>query len=189
MCWGKGVGISRQFMRVAVVLILGALTAACFQPLYGNQSLPAGDSVRDKLANVEIAPIPAAKGGPESRLAVELRNELMSEFNNGATAAAPLYRLDVTSIGTSIQTIIVDVTSGRPDTQVSSVSANFTLTEIATGKAVLNSATFGRASFDIPGSAQRFAQQRAWLNAEDRAVGMIAENIRNRLASYFVAGT
>lgn len=189
MCWGKGIGISRQFMRVAVVLGLGALTAACFQPLYGSQSLPAGDSVRDKLANVEVAAIPAPNGRPESRLAVELRNQLMSEFNNGASAAAPLYRLQVTAISTTIQTVIVDVASGRPDTQVSAVNASFTLTEIATGKVVLNSSTFGRASFDIPGSAQRFAQQRAWLNAEDRAVGMIAESIRNRLASYFVAGT
>jgi LPS-assembly lipoprotein len=53
----------------------------------------------------------------------------------------------------------------------------------------LNSSTFGQASFDIPGTAQRFAQQRAWLNAEDRALSMVADNIRNRLASYFVAGS
>lgn len=189
MCWGKGIGISRQFMRVVAVLGLGALTAGCFQPLYGRGTLPAGDSVHDKLAAVDVATIPAPNGHPESRLAVELRNELMSEFNNGATAASPLYRLQVTSISTSIQTVIVDVASGRPETQVSAVNASFTLTEIATGKVVLSSSTFGRASFDIPGSAQRFAQQRAWLNAEDRAVGMIADNIRNRLASYFVAGT
>jgi LPS-assembly lipoprotein len=63
------------------------------------------------------------------------------------------------------------------------------LTEIATNKIVLNATTFARASFDIPGSAQRFAQQRAWRNAEDRAVAQIAQNIRNRLASFFVAGT
>ena len=53
----------------------------------------------------------------------------------------------------------------------------------------LNSSTFGRASFDIPGSAQRFAAQRALRNAEDRAVNSVADNIRNRLASFFVAGT
>jgi LPS-assembly lipoprotein len=189
MGWGKGIDLSRQFMRIAAVLGMAALTAGCFQPLYGDHNLPAGDSVRDKLANVEIAPIPALNGHPEQRLAVELRNELMAEFNNGATAAAPLYRLSVTAVRSTIQTVIVDVASGRPETQVSAVNAGFTLTEIATGKVVLSSSTFGRASFDIPGSAQRFAQQRAWLNAEDRAIGMIAGNIRNRLASYFVAGT
>ncbi len=189
MCWGREIGISRQLVRVAVVLGLGALTAACFQPLYGNQTLPAGDSVRDKLAAVDVANIPAPNGRPESRLAVELRNKLMYDFDGGATAAAPIYRLQVTAINSSIQTVIVDLVSGRPDTQVSAVNATFTLTEIATGKVVLNSSTFGRASFDIPGSAQRFAQQRAWLNAEDRATAMIADNIKNRLASFFVAGT
>jgi LPS-assembly lipoprotein len=120
---------------------------------------------------------------------VELRNQLMYDFNGGAAPAAPLYRLQVSGLSSSIQTVIVDVASGRPDTQVSAVNAAFTLTEIATGKVVLSSSTFGRASFDIPGSAQRFAQQRAWLNAEDQAVGMIADSIQNRLASYFVAGT
>lgn len=186
----RRIGIPKQFLRIALVLGLGAMNAACFQPLYGSQPLgPAGNSVRDKLAAVEIAQIPAPNGHPESRLAVELRNNLMSEFNNGAEPAAPLYRLQVSGIGSSIQTVIVDVASGRPDTQVSAVNVAYTLTEIATGKIVLSSSTFGRASFDTPGSAQRFAQQRAWLNAEDRAVVMIADNIRNRLASYFVAGT
>jgi LPS-assembly lipoprotein len=189
MCWGREIGISRQLARVAVVLGLGALTAACFQPVYGNRTLPAGDSVRDRLAIVNVENIHAPNGTPESRLAVELRNKLMFDFNGGASAAAPVYRLQVTTINSTIQTVIVDVASGRPDTQVSAVNATFTLTEIATGKVVLNSSTFGRASFDIPGSEQRFAQQRAWLNAEDRAVDMIADNIKNRLASFFVAGT
>jgi LPS-assembly lipoprotein len=189
VCRGKEIGISRRLMSVVVVLALGALTAACFEPEYGDHTLAAGDSVRDKLAEVEVANIPAPNGTPASRLAVELRNQLMYDFDGGASAAAPLYRLQVSGLNTSIQTVIVDVASGRPDTQVSAVNASFTLTEIATGKVVLSSSTFGRASFDIPGSAQRFAQQRAWLNAEDRAVEMISDSIKNRLASFFVAAT
>jgi LPS-assembly lipoprotein len=194
VCWGKEIGIPRrlmprQFMSVAVVFALGVLTAACFQPEYGDHTLVGGDSVRDKLATVEVVNIPAGKGAPEARLAVSLRNQLMYDFNGGESAAAPLYRLQITGLVSGIQTVIVDVASGRPDTQVSAVNASFTLTEIATGKVVLTSSTFGRASFDIPGSAQRFAQQRAWLNAEDRAVAMIADNIKNRLASFFVAAT
>jgi LPS-assembly lipoprotein len=185
----KGIDIARQFVGAAVVLALGALTAACFHPLYGDQKLAFGDTVRDKFAAIEVGTIPAGNGTPAARLAVKLRNELMSEFNNGAPANAPLYQLNVTSLTTGIQTVIVDVASGRPETQVSAVNVSFTLTEIATGKVVLNTSTFGRASFDIPGSAQRFAQERAWLNAEDRAVTAIADNIRNRLASFFVAGT
>lgn len=189
--WGKEIAISRPIVSVVVVLALGALTAACFEPEYGDHTMATatGDTVRNKLAAVDVANIPAGNGTAESRLAVELRNQLMYDFDGGTAPSAPLYRLQVSGLSSSIQTVIVDVASGRPDTQVSAVNASFTLTEIATGKVVLSSSTFGRASFDIPGSAQRFAQQRAWLNAEDRAVGMISDSIRNRLASYFVAGT
>lgn len=188
MGWGKEIGILRHLIRFAAVLALGATTAGCFQPLYGSHSISAGESLGGKLATVEIAQIPAGKGTPEARLAVALRNELMFDFNGGAPPSAPVYRLQVT-LSSGIATVIVDVASGRPETQVESVNATLTLTEIATQKVVLNTTTFARASFDIPGSAQRFAQQRAWRNAEDRAISLVADNIRNRLASCFVAGT
>jgi LPS-assembly lipoprotein len=188
MWWGKEIGVYRIAVRAAVVLVLGALTAACFQPLYGSNTLPAGDSVRDKLAGIDVANIPAGNGKPEARLAVALRNALMYDFNNGGAAISPTHRLQVT-LTSSITTVIVDVSSGRPDSQVEAINAYFTLTEIATNKVVLTTSTFARASFDIPGSAQRFAQQRAWRDAEDRAVTQVADNIRNRLASFFVAGT
>ena len=187
MRWGKEIGISRLLVRVAVVLALGLSTAACFQPLYGSGSLSSGESFGGKLATVEVAQIPAASGTPQARLAVALRNELMFIFNGGAAPDAPVYRLQV-SVSSVYTTVIVDVASGRPETQVDMVNAGVTLTEIATNKIVLNTTTFARASFDTPGSAQRFAQQRALRNAEDRAVQQIAQNIRNRLASFFVAG-
>ena len=187
MWWGQEGGGCRILIRVAVVLALGALTTACFQPLYGNNTLPAGDSVRDKLASVDVANIPAGNGTPDARLAVALRNALMYDFDNGAAPISPTHRLQVT-LSSAITTVIVDVSSGRPDSQIEVINAAFTLTEIATNRVVLATSTHTMASFDIPGSAQRFAQQRAWHNAEDRATAQVAENIRNRLASFFVAG-
>ncbi len=189
MWLGKEIGGYRILVRVALVLALGALTAACFQPLYGNNTLPAGDSVRDKLGAIEVANIPAGNGTPEARLAVALRNSLMYDFNNGAAPVSPTHRLQITALGSAITTVIVDVASGRPDSQVEVVNASFTLTELATNRVVLATSVHATASFDIPGSAQRFAQQRAWHNAEDRATTQIAESIRNRLASFFVAGS
>ena len=41
----------------------------------------------------------------------------------------------------------------------------------------------------IPGQQQRFAGERGLRDAEDRAAQVIADNIRSRLASFFVAGT
>jgi LPS-assembly lipoprotein len=49
--------------------------------------------------------------------------------------------------------------------------------------------TFARVSYDIPGQEQRFARIRGLRDAENRATKVVADNIRNRLASYFVAGT
>ncbi len=83
----------------------------------------------------------------------------------------------------------MDPTTGRPDTQIEIVSASYQLIELATGKIVLNDVTFVHVDYDIPGSQQRFAGQRARRDAEDRAVQVAADMIRNRLASYFVAGT
>ncbi len=189
MCWGKEIGVSRQFVRLAVVLAVGALTGACFQPLYGNQTISAGDSVRDRLSAIQIPDIPAQKGAPTARIAVALRNSLMSDLNGGANPISPLYRLSITTLGAGSIPVIVDVTSGRAESELEMINATFFLTEIETNKVVLSGSTFARASYDIPGSEQRFARQRANRDAEDRAVELIAQNIRNRLASFFVAGT
>jgi LPS-assembly lipoprotein len=54
---------------------------------------------------------------------------------------------------------------------------------------LINDMAVAHVDYDIPGSQQRFAGQRARRDAEDRAIQVVAEAIRNRLASYFVAGT
>ena len=77
----------------------------------------------------------------------------------------------------------------RPDSQIENFTAYYQLVELATGKTVVNDLTYGHVSYDIPGSQQRFAGQRARRDAEDRAIQVAADAIRNRLASYFVAGT
>jgi LPS-assembly lipoprotein len=179
---------TQVFLRLAVVVAFGALTAACFQPLYGDQKLSGDDSIRDKMSAVEIPEIKAQNGSPDARLAVSVRNALLYDLNGGANPVSPTHRLTIT-MGSGKSTVIVDVTSGRPETEVENINATLTLTEIATNKVVMTATTFSRASFDIPGSAQRFAAARAARNSEDRAVDLLAHNIRNRLASYFVAGT
>jgi len=69
------------------------------------------------------------------------------------------------------------------------VNASYSLVEIATGKVVVRDSTIAEVDYDIPGPQQRFAKQRAQRDAEDRAVQLVADTIKNRLASYFVAGT
>jgi LPS-assembly lipoprotein len=188
MSWfeGKSLGI---VARLALIMAMAGLTAGCFEPLYGrNVATPGADSVRDKLAQVDIPVIPARQGSPAARIAVAMRNALQYDMNGAAGANAPTHRLTMTVAPTSL-TVIVDVASGRPTAEVDGVTVNYQLTEIATGKVVLRDSAFSHVDSDAPGSQQRFAQQRAKRDAEDRAVTAVAEAIRNRLASYFVAGT
>jgi len=176
-------------VRVAAIMAMAGLTAGCFQPLYGRIGTgPDADSVHDKLAQVEIPPIPARQGSPAARIAVGMRNALQYDLNGGAGANAPTYRLTMTVAPTALS-VIVDVASGRPTAEIDGVTANYQLTEIATGKVVLTDNAFSHVDTDAPGSQQRFAVQRAKRDAEDRAIQAVAEAIRNRLASYFVAGT
>jgi LPS-assembly lipoprotein len=139
-------------------------------------------------AQVDVATIPAPKGQPVARIAVALHNSLQYGLNGGAGANAPTYTLKVSVVTTQLS-VIVDVSSGRPDAQVDSVIAAYQLVEIATGKTVLSDQTYAHVDYDIPGAAQRFAKQRAQRDAEDRATELVSDTIKNRLASYFVAGT
>jgi LPS-assembly lipoprotein len=177
-------------VRLAVVLAAAGLAAGCWQPLYGAHPGPGGEGVQDKFAAVDIPPIAVPKGTPNERIAISLRNALQFDLlHNGQTvSAAAIYQLRV-SVFNFQYTAYVDPTTGRPDTQIESLTVNYQLVELATGKTVVNDATNARVDYDIPGSQQRFAGQRARRDAEDRAIQVAADAIRNRLASYFVAGT
>ncbi len=172
--------------RLAIVLVAAGLTAGCWQPLY--RSTPNADGVQDKFAAIDIPIIPVPKGTPAERVAVALRNALQYDLHNGENAFAPTYQLKII-VSTSTFTAYLDPTTGRPNTQIDSVNARFQLIELATGKTAITDSTYAHVDYDIPGSQQRFAKQRAQRDAEDHAVQIVAEAIRNRLASYFVAGT
>jgi LPS-assembly lipoprotein len=85
--------------------------------------------------------------------------------------------------------VIVDLRSARPDLENFGLNVTYSLVEAKTGRVVINDVTFARVSYDIPGQQQRFARARGLRDAENRAGQVIAEHIKNRLASYFVAGT
>ena len=190
--WWRSYRVTRVARRAAprlgVLLAAAGLLAGCFETLYSSHPSVGGDSIRDKLAEVQIAPIPTRQGTPQARLAVGLHNALQFDLTGGSGTNAPTHRLDLTVSQTGF-TVLVDPSSGRPTAQVAGVQVSYQLVEIATGKIVLQSSTFANVDYDAPGSEQRFAIQRAQRDAEDRAVQTAADTIRNRLASYFVAGT
>jgi LPS-assembly lipoprotein len=174
--------------RLSCVILLSALTAGCFEPLYGQRTLTGDSSLHQRLSAVEVAQIVAPQGTPEARIAVELRNALIFHLTGGAGSQSPTHRLTI-QLASSRESVIVDVTTSRPDVEEVRVVASYSLAEIATGKVVATGRTFGLASYDIPGQQQRFARVRGQRDAQDRAVQVVSDSIRSRLASYFVAGT
>lgn len=174
--------------RAAAVLAVAGLLAGCFQPLYSERTPIGGEGLRQVLSSVDVEQIQAPNGTRLARLAVEVRNAIIFDLTGGSGASAPTHRLNV-QLTTSRQSVIVDITTARPDIENYGVDAVYTLTELSSGKTVVKGKTFARVSADIPGQEQRFARLRAGRDAESRAAKVIAENIRSRLASYFVAGT
>jgi LPS-assembly lipoprotein len=175
-------------MRLCAVMAFAGLTAGCFQPLYASRSVNGGIPIGTALAQVQIERIDAPNGTPEARLAVELQNALDFELTGGGGLISPTHRLKV-RMTTSRSSLITDVLTGRVEAEITGIDSSFTLTDVATGKTVLNGRTFARVSSDYPGQQQRFARVRARLDAENRAAKVIAEAVRTRLASFFVAGS
>ena len=178
----------RNSIRVAAVVALGALNAACFQPLYASRAVGSGAPLGTALAQVQVEHIDAPNGTPESRIAVELQNELDFEMNGGGGMISPTHRLKV-RMGVGRSSIITDIATGRVEAEITGIDATFTLTELGTGKTVMTGRTSARVSSDYPGQQQRFARVRARLDAENRAAKVVAEAVRTRVASFFVAGT
>jgi LPS-assembly lipoprotein len=173
--------------RLLVVAALAALTAGCFQPMYAEHT-DGTPGLREKLMGVEIPPIDKPNASPEAKIGVDIRNALAFKLYGTATGMAPTHRL-VLKFQTGRSSLLVDQNTGLPTSENVGIDAQFNLIDIATNKSVMTGTTFARTSYDIPGSYQRFARQRAFQDAEDRAAEQIAENIKTRLASYFTAGT
>jgi LPS-assembly lipoprotein len=188
MWWSEPRAALRRFTRLAAALAVAGVAGACaFQPLYGERS-PGGPGLADHLSAVSVQPISAPNGTPEARLGVELRNALLFDFTGGGSPPPPAFELKI-SLSAKSQQVVIDVNTARPDVENYGIDATYTLTDLATGKAVVASTTFARVSYDIPGQAQRFARQRGLRDAENRAAKVLAGQIRTRLASYFAAGT
>jgi LPS-assembly lipoprotein len=177
----------RVAARLFAVVILAALTAGCFQPMYAEHS-DGTPALRERLLAVEIPPVEKPNASREARIGVEIRNALAFKLYGTATGIAPTHRL-VLRFTTSRSSLMVDPNTALPSSENYGIDAQFNLIEIATNKSVMTGTTFSRVSYDIPGSIQRFARTRASRDAEDRASNEIAENIQTRLASFFTTGT
>jgi LPS-assembly lipoprotein len=174
---GGGARRWRAIRSVSFALFAGASLAACgadagFRPMYGTSSL-GGSNVNEKLAKIEIAPIPG-------RVGQRIRNELIFTTTGGGAPLPPEYRLEVVIKETLTSTLVRK--DGEAQGTVYNLDAKFRLIKIADKAVVLEGASYGRAAFERFKSV--FANVRAREDAENRAAETIGTELKGRLAAY-----
>src|SRR3954470_4492823 len=158
-------------VRLLVVAALGALTAGCFQPMYAAHT-DGTPALREKLMGVDLPPVDKPNGSRDARLGVEIRNALAFKLYGGATGMPPTHKL-VIRFTTTRSSLILDPATALPSIENYGIDAQYNLIEIVSSRSVMTGNTFSRVSYDIPGQLQRFARQRAFRDAEDRACAEI----------------
>jgi LPS-assembly lipoprotein len=169
----------RRCGRMAGAAALAGMLAGCFQPMYADHALVGGNApnLREAMHDVEIAKI-------DGRVGQEVRNDIIFELSGGEgnPTGAP-YRLNL-QIATNSYNAIIDVTTGLPQTETVAFDVSYKLQDVANDKIVLTDKAIARVSIDR--SQQRYARVRAVRDAENRAAKIVAEQIRARVASYFL---
>ncbi len=171
--------VSRR-SAILVALVCGAvplLAAGCgnsgFRPLYASSAL-VGSDVNEKLAKMDVAPIPG-------RVGQRLRNELIYQATGGGNAAIqPAYRLEIV-ITESISATLVQI-DGNSSGSVYNLNASFRLVRLADNSVALQGQSSARSTFQRFDSV--FSNVRAQHDAEDRAARTVAEELKSRLAAF-----
>lgn len=183
----KAAALGRR-IRPPLGLSVAVLLAGCFQPLYTERTLKGGESVHNAMRAIDVEQIGAPRGSAQARIAVSLRDALLFDLDGGQARLAPAYRLKI-SMTMSRSALIVDITTGQTEDEVTGIDTTYTLTDLSTGKVVVNGRSFARVSSDVPGLEQRFALLRGERDAENRAAKVVADQITARISSYLIAGT
>ncbi len=155
---------------------LPVLLAGCgdsgFRPLYASSSLTGGN-VNEKLAQIEIAPIPG-------RVGQRLRNELIFQKTGGGDSAPAVYRLEII-IRESITATLVQI-DGDSSGSVYNLDASFRLISLDSKKVVLQGTSYGRQPFERFDSV--YANVRARQDAENRLARTVGDELKGRLAAF-----
>ena len=81
----------------------------------------------------------------------------------------------------------MQVLSDVPQSFILNLSIVYTFWNIAENRVVLQGTSFAEVSFTF--SNQRFANSRAYIDAQERAAKVIADEVRTRLVTFFAEET
>lgn len=169
-------GMARMARGGLVALALGALASACtIQPVY--MPIANGPNVGTNLKAIQVEDV-------SDRVGQEVRNNLIFGFTGGGNASPPLYDLSL-RVTASEARLGFERDETAPAYSVT-VTVAYELKEISTGKVILRSLNRGIASYDR--SNQAFANERAKIDAQNRAAQSVAEDIQLRLAAALASG-
>ncbi len=167
---------ANRVWRVAAFGLIAVLLAACFKPMLAEQ--PGTGGVTSSLADIYIEALP-------DRIGQRVRNHLIGYFSGASQNSAARYRLSI-SLSKSVTSGLV-----RPNknslAETVELTARFTLIEVASEKVVHGGESFARATYDKDRVGALFANERALLDAENRAADELAEDMRARIGAYFAA--
>lgn len=165
---------STMVALLAVVTVAGCTV----EPLRGARTTVGSGSVSETLLATSVAEV-------NTRVAQQVRNELIFAMHGGNNNVAPRYqvKLGVTSraAALSIQSSSLAPTSARVI-----MDASYTATEIATNRVVAQGTRRTFAAYDR--TTQSFANERAERDAENRAAKEIAQQIRLALGQQLSGG-
>jgi len=162
-------------MGLALLMLSGCSNGEGFRPMYGPTA--SGPGVQEKLAKVDIAPIP-------SRVGQRIRNELIFQKTGGGQQETPQYRLDIT-IREGLASTLVKST-GEALSQVYTLDAGFKLVRLSDKQIMFQGNSHGRAEFER--FQQIYSNVRARDDAENRAARTVADDIKTRLAAVMSSG-
>jgi len=159
------------YRAVAAVGALVFVGACGFEPLYGQKS---GSSVVADLAATKVDLI-------EDRIGQQLRNTLVEEIAPGGAPQSPRYLLEVKlQENKSTLAIRLDETTSRA---VLELQAKFMLRRINDGQVLYDGLSRATTSYNVVNSD--FATVSAEADARRRAIRVLGDDIKLRLASYF----
>ncbi len=163
----------------AAALTVALAAGGCnVRPLYGTAATAENATVQTALSDIEVNPV-------EGRVGQQIYNDLNALLDAGG-AGDTTYALSFT-VRSQYANIITRSVSGLPGGRNVRLTARYQLyKKDEVDVPILSGGVVRIAPYDY--FTQRFANDRAQIDAENRAAREIAEDIRTRLAAYFATG-
>ena len=148
---------------LAVILGFGLLAGCQAQPLYGSMG-----------GNTHSISVSEA----DSRVEQVVRNELVLGFGGEQQNGA--YQLDL-NVSSGVSGLLPGGLDNEFSAARTTVTATYVLKSASTGETIKSGSRFADAQLDLP--SQNFAQERAKLEAENRAARQVAALVRADVAA------